>query len=118
LYISAAHTVASSRPPAATGTLQCPGVLVSNAAHCFAAPEIRSHASVHSPLLSGVRDDNQARDAVVKRFLKEADTIWVVSHIGRAVNDKTAKVRGISQARPTGPGTACNVSTPSQVPQG
>ena len=45
------------------------------------------------PLLcAGVRDDNGARDAVVKRFLKDADSIWIVSHIGRAVNDKTAKV--------------------------
>lgn len=33
--------------------------------------------------LTGVRDDNQARDAVVKRFLKDADAIWVVSHINR-----------------------------------
>ena len=46
--------------------------------------------SPHYP--AGVRDDNGARDAVVKRFLKDADSIWIVSHIGRAVNDKTAKV--------------------------
>ena len=44
-------------------------------------------------LFSGVRDDNGARDAVVKRYLKDADSIWIVSHIGRAINDKTAKVR-------------------------
>ncbi len=51
-----------------------------------------------SPLLpivcrTGVRDDNGARDAVVKKYLKEADSIWIVSHIRRAVNDKTAKVQ-------------------------
>lgn len=39
----------------------------------------------------GLRDDNRARDSVVKRYIKEADSIWVVSHIGRAINDKTAK---------------------------
>jgi len=39
----------------------------------------------------GVRDDNRARDGVVKKFLKEADSIWIVSHINRAANDKTAK---------------------------
>ena len=39
----------------------------------------------------GVHDDNSARDAVVKRKLKEADAVWIVSNIVRAVNDKTAK---------------------------
>jgi len=43
-------------------------------------------------LHSGVRDDNRARDGVVKTYLKEADAIWIVSHINRAANDKTAKV--------------------------
>jgi len=39
----------------------------------------------------GVHDDNSARDAVVKRRFKEADAVWIVSNIVRAVNDKTAK---------------------------
>jgi hypothetical protein len=39
----------------------------------------------------GVHDDNSARDGVVKRKLKEADAVWIVSNIVRAVNDKTAK---------------------------
>ena len=39
-----------------------------------------------------MRDDNRARDGVVKQYLKEADAIWIVSHINRATNDKTAKV--------------------------
>jgi len=39
----------------------------------------------------GVHDDNSARDAVVKRKIKEADAVWIVSNIVRAVNDKTAK---------------------------
>jgi hypothetical protein len=39
----------------------------------------------------GIRDSNGARDAVVKNYLKNADSIWIVSHIGRAINDKTAK---------------------------
>ena len=30
---------------------------------------------------------------VVKGYLKEADSIWIVSNINRAVNDKTAKVK-------------------------
>jgi len=39
----------------------------------------------------GVHDDNSARDRVVKTALKDADMIWIVSNINRAVNDKTAK---------------------------
>ena len=39
----------------------------------------------------GVHDDNSARDAVVKAHLKDADAVWIVSNIVRAVNDKTAK---------------------------
>jgi GTPase SAR1 family protein len=39
----------------------------------------------------GVRDDNAARDKVVKEYLREADGIWIVASINRAVNDKTAK---------------------------
>ena len=31
------------------------------------------------------------RDAVVKAHLKNADAVWIVSNIVRAVNDKTAK---------------------------
>ena len=38
-----------------------------------------------------MHDDNSARDAVVKRKIKEADAVWIVSNIVRAVNDKTAK---------------------------
>jgi hypothetical protein len=37
----------------------------------------------------GVHDDNSARDAVVKAHLKDADAVWIVSNIVRAVNDKT-----------------------------
>ena len=39
----------------------------------------------------GVNDDNSARDGVVKRYLKEADAVWIVSNVKRAVNDKAAK---------------------------
>ena len=39
----------------------------------------------------GVRDDNNARDKVVKDYLRNADGIWIVASINRAVNDKTAK---------------------------
>eukprot|EP01114_Cavostelium_apophysatum_P012584 TRINITY_DN2852_c0_g1_i1.p1 TRINITY_DN2852_c0_g1~~TRINITY_DN2852_c0_g1_i1.p1 ORF type:complete len:1432 (-),score=454.04 TRINITY_DN2852_c0_g1_i1:258-4553(-) len=39
----------------------------------------------------GVRDDNSARDAVVKGYLKSGNSIWIVANIKRAVNDKTAK---------------------------
>jgi len=39
-------------------------------------------------------DDNGARDRVVKAYLKDADSIWIVSNIKRAVNDRTAKVGG------------------------
>ena len=39
----------------------------------------------------GVNDDNSSRDKVVKKYLKNADAIWIVSNINRAVNDKTAK---------------------------
>lgn len=39
----------------------------------------------------GVHDDNSARDGVVKAKLKDADAVWIVSNIVRAVNDKTAK---------------------------
>lgn len=39
----------------------------------------------------GVNDDNSARNNIVQSYLKEADSIWIVSNINRAVNDKTAK---------------------------
>ena len=39
----------------------------------------------------GVNDDNGARDRVVKQYLKNADSVWIVSNIKRAVNDRTAK---------------------------
>jgi hypothetical protein len=39
----------------------------------------------------GVNDDNSARDGVVKRYLRDADSVWIVSNIKRAVNDRTAK---------------------------
>jgi hypothetical protein len=39
----------------------------------------------------GVRDDNSARDQVVKNYLKDGDSIWIVANIKRAVDDKTAK---------------------------
>ena len=39
----------------------------------------------------GVQDDNSARDKVVKAYLRNADGVWLVSNIRRAVNDKTAK---------------------------
>jgi hypothetical protein len=37
----------------------------------------------------GLADDNSARDAVVKKVLQEANAVWLVSNIRRAVNDKT-----------------------------
>ena len=37
----------------------------------------------------GVHDDNSARDAVVKAHLKDADAVWIVSNIVRAVNVKS-----------------------------
>ena len=39
----------------------------------------------------GVRDDNSARDAVVKQYLADADSVLLVSNIRRAVNDKTVR---------------------------
>ena len=39
----------------------------------------------------GLADDNSARDAVVKKVLQEANCVWLVSNIRRAVNDKTVK---------------------------
>ncbi|KAJ1455279.1 hypothetical protein M885DRAFT_520603 [Pelagophyceae sp. CCMP2097] len=39
----------------------------------------------------GTADSNSARDAVVKKALKDADSVWIVSNINRAVNDKIAK---------------------------
>ena len=36
-------------------------------------------------------DDNSARDAVVKKILQQANSVWLVSNIRRAVNDKTTK---------------------------
>jgi hypothetical protein len=36
-------------------------------------------------------DDNSARDAVVKAYLRETNSIWIVANIKRAVDDKTAK---------------------------
>jgi energy-coupling factor transporter ATP-binding protein EcfA2 len=39
----------------------------------------------------GVNDDNSARDGIVKAYLRDADAIWIVSNIKRAVNDKAAK---------------------------
>jgi len=39
----------------------------------------------------GLADDNSARDAVVKKILEEANSVWLVSNVRRAVNDKTVK---------------------------
>jgi hypothetical protein len=39
----------------------------------------------------GVNDNNGARDRVVKEYLKNADSVWIVSNIKRALNDRTAK---------------------------
>ena len=39
----------------------------------------------------GLADDNSARDAVVKKILQQANAVWLVSNIRRAVNDKTTK---------------------------
>jgi hypothetical protein len=39
----------------------------------------------------GINDDNSARDGIVKTYLKDADSVWIVSNIKRAVNDKSAK---------------------------
>ena len=40
----------------------------------------------------GLADDNSARDAVVKKVLQEANAVWLVSNIRRAVNDKTVSL--------------------------
>lgn len=40
----------------------------------------------------GLNDSNASRNAVVSRYLQEAQAIWITSNITRAVNDKTAKV--------------------------
>jgi len=50
----------------------------------------------------GVRDDNEARDKVVKEYLREADGIWIVASINRAVNDKTAKNMLVSESENEG----------------
>ena len=39
----------------------------------------------------GLADDNSARDAMVKKILEQANAVWLVSNIRRAVNDKTVK---------------------------
>jgi len=39
----------------------------------------------------GLRDDNSARDGVVKQCLARADALLLVSNVRRAVNDKTVK---------------------------
>ena len=39
----------------------------------------------------GTHDSDSARGAVVKLALKEADSVWIVSNINRAVNDRSAK---------------------------
>jgi hypothetical protein len=41
----------------------------------------------------GLHDDNQARAAAITRVVGEADSVWVVSRITRACNDKTARSR-------------------------
>jgi len=39
----------------------------------------------------GLHDDNAARAGVVRNYLQQADGVWLVSNIKRAVNDKTTK---------------------------
>jgi hypothetical protein len=39
----------------------------------------------------GLHDDNSARANVVRAYLKQADSVFLVSNIKRAVNDKTTK---------------------------
>ncbi|KAH8048053.1 hypothetical protein JL720_15915 [Aureococcus anophagefferens] len=39
----------------------------------------------------GTHDSDSGRGAVVKLALKEADSVWIVSNINRAVNDRSAK---------------------------
>ncbi|KAJ8302939.1 hypothetical protein KUTeg_019335 [Tegillarca granosa] len=41
--------------------------------------------------LPGVRDSNAARDKIARDYLKKCTTVWVVSSIHRAIDDKTAK---------------------------
>jgi hypothetical protein len=38
----------------------------------------------------GLNDDNAARDCIVKAALRDADSVWICSNAGRAVNDRTA----------------------------
>ena len=39
----------------------------------------------------GTHDSDSARGAVVQRALKEADSVWIVSNINRAVNDRAGR---------------------------
>ena len=48
----------------------------------------------------GLADDNSARDAVVKKVLQEANCVWLVSNIRRAVNDKTVSALKENERRP------------------
>ena len=41
--------------------------------------------------MPGLHDDNEARAVAITRVVGEADSVWVVSRITRACNDKTAR---------------------------
>ena len=42
---------------------------------------------------TGVQDENSSRGKMVQTYLRQADSVWLVSNIRRAVNDKSTKVR-------------------------
>lgn len=45
--------------------------------------------------LPGVRDANAARGAVAEKYMKSCNAVWIVADITRAVDNRTAKVRGL-----------------------
>ena len=51
----------------------------------------QSHLATLRTQVPGLHDDNQARAAAITRVVGEADSVWVVSRITRACNDKTAR---------------------------
>lgn len=44
-----------------------------------------------SRIVAGVQDENSSRGKLVQSYLRQADAVWLVSNIRRAVNDKSTK---------------------------
>ena len=64
--------------------VDAPGVCTRTHTHTHTYTHTHTHTT-------GLADDNSARDAVVKKILEEANSVWLVSNVRRAVNDKTVK---------------------------